>query len=212
MISKIIILALLIVLNLNASTESKLVKNIIKSGKSVVGLGKKVVNKKTVGRALGWSKKLLKNSKGYLKKRNAKYVSKLKSKFKKLPSFKIMKRDRRRITKIEQNLINSKNAKKLKINNRTVMQRNVFPMSKKNIKRMKTGKAPFGYDGEIVNLHHLKQQNNGILVEMSKKEHLEHSKILHRYTKKSEINRDAFNTERVKYWQSRAISYVARGK
>ncbi len=72
---------------------------------------------------------------------------------------------------------------------------------------MLQGKAPIGDDGKTINLHHLKQQKNGIIVEMTQTEHRKSSKILHRYSKKSEIDRKEFDKFRKEYWKKRVIDY-----
>jgi hypothetical protein len=115
---------------------------------------------------------------------------------------------RRRITKYEKNLINSGKTKK--VNGKNVSQRDqTFDKNAKdakgrtNCQRMNKGFAPIGHNNTPVELHHLKQQNNGIIIEMASSEHNEASKILHRYTNKSEIERDSFNDWRKNYWQER---------
>jgi filamentous hemagglutinin len=69
---------------------------------------------------------------------------------------------------------------------------------------MASGIAPIGKDGKSVELHHLKQQNNGIIVEVTNTEHLENTQIWHRYTDISEIERKEFDAWRIKYWKERA--------
>lgn len=76
-----------------------------------------------------------------------------------------------------------------------------------NIDRMKMGMAPIGKDGNPINLHHMKQQKNGTLVEMSASEHREHSALLHRYSRVSEIDREEFNLLKKPYWQMRAKDF-----
>ena len=47
---------------------------------------------------------------------------------------------------------------------------------------MKNGQPPIGIDGEPVQLHHMKQENRGTLVEvLAKDEHKKEYKLLHRY-------------------------------
>lgn len=122
---------------------------------------------------------------------------------------------RRRITNIEKELISSKGAQKEYIFGRTVVKRNIFNCSRDNIALMLRGRAPFGADGKRINLHHLKQQKNGSLVELTETEHNTYSNILHRYVKKgSEITdrNGGFMSFRQKYWKSRAAGCIARGK
>lgn len=122
---------------------------------------------------------------------------------------------RRRITNIEKELINSQGAQKEYIFGRTVVKRNVFDCSRDNISLMLRGRAPFGADGKRINLHHLKQQKSGSLVELTETEHNTYSNILHRYVKKgSEITdrNGGFMNFRQKYWKSRVAGCIARGK
>lgn len=76
-----------------------------------------------------------------------------------------------------------------------------------NIDRMKMGLAPIGKDGNPINLHHMKQQKNGTLVEMSASEHREHSALLHRYSRVSEIDREEFDLLKKPYWKMRAKDF-----
>jgi len=121
----------------------------------------------------------------------------------------------RRITNIEKEFLTSRNATKQTIFGRTVVQRNVFECSRTNIALMLKGRSPFGIDGKRVNLHHLKQQKDGLLIEMTQTEHNSHSATLHRYVKAgseiSDRNSDFMNF-RQKYWKYRAAGCIARGK
>ena len=120
---------------------------------------------------------------------------------------------KRRITKLEKDLISSKRAKNVKFKGRTVVKRRVYNCSKPNIALMLKGKAPLGFDGKRINLHHLKQQQHGNLVELSATEHNNHSKILHRYTRVSDIadRNSGYMKFRQAWWKSRAASCIARG-
>jgi len=120
---------------------------------------------------------------------------------------------KRRITKLEKKLISSKRAKKIKFEGRTVVKRRVYNCNKENISLMLQGKAPIGFDNKRVNLHHLKQQQMGNLVELSQTEHTMHSKVLHRYTKTSDIvdRNSGYMKFRQKWWKSRASSCISRG-
>jgi len=71
---------------------------------------------------------------------------------------------------------------------------------KKNLNLLKKGKAPIGKDGKRIELHHLKQKNNGLLIETSHTFHKKYHKELHP-NKKSEINRASFNKFRKKYYE-----------
>jgi len=122
---------------------------------------------------------------------------------------------RRRITNLEKELLLSNGARKDYLFGRSVVKRNIFQCTKENIALMKKGLAPFGNDGYKVNLHHLKQQKNGALVELTQTEHNRHSAVLHRYVKTgSEItdrNRD-FQIFKRWYWKSRAVDCIAKTK
>lgn len=118
----------------------------------------------------------------------------------------------RRITNIEKNLL--KNAKLNNKSGKLVAQRNSTfnpqakdALGRNNIERMEQGRAPIGKDGKSIELHHLKQQNNGTIVELTSKEHNLNSKVLHRYTKTSEINRQDFDKWKRQYWKERAKEF-----
>lgn len=103
--------------------------------------------------------------------------------------------------------------KTAKYNGKIVAQRKIFDPCKRdalgrtNVQRMLQGLAPIGYDGKPVELHHLKQENDGIIVEMLSSEHRGHYKELHRYKKISEINRDEFMKWKMQYWKTRAKEF-----
>ncbi|MDE6083241.1 MAG: HNH/ENDO VII family nuclease [Muribaculaceae bacterium] len=75
--------------------------------------------------------------------------------------------------------------------------------SKTNMDLIKEGKAPYGPDGERVNLHHIGQKTDSPLAELTNTEHKKNDGILHDKTKSSEINREVFRDERQKYWMAR---------
>jgi hypothetical protein len=115
---------------------------------------------------------------------------------------------KRRITNLEKNLLTSKYAKKTRFNGRTVVKRNIFECSQMNISRMLKGNAPLDrYNHKPVNLHHLKQQQMGSLVELTQYEHNTHSKVLHRYVTTSEITdrNNGFQKFRTQWWKKRAL-------
>lgn len=127
---------------------------------------------------------------------------------------KLMPELRRRMTNLEMKFVES--GKKVKVDGREFIQRdNIFDpkyidgMKRSNLDRMKEGLAPIGKDGNPVNLHHIKQQNNGTICELSQSEHNEYSDILHRYLGKnqSEIDRVDFNRLRSVYWRERAYDF-----
>jgi len=80
-------------------------------------------------------------------------------------------------------------------------------VNRSNIDRMKEGLAPIGTDGKSIELHHLKQKENGIIVEVTNDEHNKYSKTLHRYRDESEIDRKEFEKWKRKYWKQRAKDF-----
>ena len=120
----------------------------------------------------------------------------------------------RRITKFEKSFLFSKESTKINIFGRTVIRRSVYQCSKSNISLMLKGNSPIGLDNKRVNLHHLKQQKHGILVEMTETEHNRGTKILHRYTQISDVNdrQNKFKAFRSKYWKSQAIDCISKSK
>lgn len=66
-------------------------------------------------------------------------------------------------------------------------------LGRTNCQRMALGLAPIGIDGYPVTLHHLHQQNDGVLVEILDTEHRSKIKDLHSYKSRSEIDRTSFN-------------------
>ncbi|CCG88191.1 RHS repeat-associated core domain-containing protein [Erwinia piriflorinigrans] len=79
-----------------------------------------------------------------------------------------------------------------------------------NIDRMATGRAPVGYDGNAVNLHHMLQSQKGPIAEMSQTFHKVNHGVIHinPNTIPSGINRAEFNTWRTQYWMHRAGGYL----
>jgi len=153
---------------------------------------------------------LAKTRSTFLKSLSSKIASSIK-KVKKSRSSRLKKKlrqrakKRRRITLVEKELINSRNPKKEIFKGVVIIKRDVFKCSRRNIKEMLKGNAPFGYDGERVNLHHLKQQRKGPIVELMATEHKQNYKILHRYTRVSEIDRREFASFRRAWWKKRAL-------
>lgn len=74
---------------------------------------------------------------------------------------------------------------------------------KTNIDLIKDGKAPYGPDGERINLHHIGQKPDSPLAELTDTEHKTNDGILHDKTKASEIERPVFRKEREAYWRNR---------
>lgn len=75
--------------------------------------------------------------------------------------------------------------------------------NKTNMDLIKEGKAPYGPDGEQVNLHHVGQKSDSPLAELTYTEHKQNDGILHDKSKTSEIERPVFQSERKHYWQAR---------
>ncbi|MBD5282459.1 MAG: hypothetical protein HDS33_05450 [Bacteroides sp.] len=74
---------------------------------------------------------------------------------------------------------------------------------KTNLDLIKEGKAPYGPDGERINLHHIGQKADSPLAELTNTEHKKNDGILHNKTKPSEIGREVFRSERQQYWMAR---------
>lgn len=79
-----------------------------------------------------------------------------------------------------------------------------------NTDRMATGRSPIGNDGKPVNLHHLTQENNSVLAEVSETMHKENHKTLHinPNSDKSMIDRSSFDAYRQSYWKNRAYDFM----
>lgn len=78
-----------------------------------------------------------------------------------------------------------------------------------NLDLIKEGKAPYGPDGEQINLHHIGQKHDSPLAELTNTEHKQNDGILHDKIKDSEIDRSAFRTDRRQYWQARYESLTS---
>lgn len=74
---------------------------------------------------------------------------------------------------------------------------------KTNLDLIKEGKAPYGPDGERINLHHIGQKSDSPLAELTNTEHKKNDGILHDKAKTSEIGREVFRYERQQYWMAR---------
>ena len=79
-----------------------------------------------------------------------------------------------------------------------------------NIERMATGRAPIGYDGKAVNLHHMLQTQNGPIAEMSQAFHKTNHRVIHINPNSipSGTDRAAFNEWRKQYWINRASGFL----
>ncbi len=83
-----------------------------------------------------------------------------------------------------------------------------------NIERMKAGRAPIGFDGKSVELHHMLQTPDGPIAEVSRAFHKKHTSIIHinPNTMESAIDRDMFGQWREEYWKERAKGYIEHEK
>uniref|UniRef100_UPI0035D12DFF HNH/ENDO VII family nuclease n=1 Tax=Bartonella sp. TT110JLCBS TaxID=3243578 RepID=UPI0035D12DFF len=72
-----------------------------------------------------------------------------------------------------------------------------------NVERTKTGRAPMGFDGKPVELHHLKQTPDGPLAEISHEFHKKYTSVIHANPKthQSLIERKKFEKQREEYWK-----------
>lgn len=95
-----------------------------------------------------------------------------------------------------------------------VVKRQVFDplardaLGRTNIERMKLGLAPIGKDGKPVELHHLEQDANGVIVEVLSSEHKKYYKELHYHKTVSEIDRNSFNQWKKNYWKERVKEFT----
>ena len=99
---------------------------------------------------------------------------------------------------------------------KTIIQNNnlfdpyfIDTLGRTNIDRMKQGKAPIGYDLKPVNIHHVNQTDDGILMEILQTDHNSLSN-LHNNTGQypSQINRYVFSTWRNEYWEWRSTFFT----
>ena len=79
-----------------------------------------------------------------------------------------------------------------------------------NLQRMQQGFAPYGPDGNPIQLHHMLQTMKGPIAEVTQTFHQTYSSIIHinLSTIGSGINRAAFNTWRMEYWINRAKDFI----
>jgi hypothetical protein len=78
-----------------------------------------------------------------------------------------------------------------------------------NVERMASGRAPIGFDGKSVNLHHLLQTPDGPIVEVSQSFHNKYYSIIHMNTGQSPsiIDRNVFKQWKSDYWMNRALDF-----
>ena len=79
-------------------------------------------------------------------------------------------------------------------------------LGRTNLERMEQGLSPLDKDGKRVELHHIGQEMDSPLAELSQEQHRGKGNdgILHDKTKESEINRNEFNKEKEAHWKARA--------
>ena len=78
-----------------------------------------------------------------------------------------------------------------------------------NLERMASGRAPIGHDGNSINLHHMTQNKNGAIAEVTQTFHQQNKTVIHvnPNTIPSGINRGEFNKWKTQYWIERAKTY-----
>lgn len=79
-----------------------------------------------------------------------------------------------------------------------------------NLQRMLNGRAPVDSTGKPYELHHINQENDGVLAILTRQEHRGKGnyRILHDTGKSSEILRDDFDGAREQFWKDFAQQYV----
>ncbi|WP_449551127.1 HNH/ENDO VII family nuclease [Lelliottia amnigena] len=82
----------------------------------------------------------------------------------------------------------------------------VDELGRTNLERMEKGLPPQDADGKPYQLHHIGQNADSPLAELTQSEHMGggNNKILHDVTKDSEIDRYDFQKERTDHWKQRA--------
>ncbi|MCT4536028.1 HNH/ENDO VII family nuclease [Halodesulfovibrio sp.] len=78
-----------------------------------------------------------------------------------------------------------------------------------NLERMASGRAPIGFDGKSIELHHLTQTQAGSIAEVTKVFHTKNSKTIHINTGElpSGIDRNQFGKWKKQYWKNRVKSW-----
>lgn len=82
----------------------------------------------------------------------------------------------------------------------------VDPLGRTNLDRMTLGLAPLDRNGKPIELHHIGQNSDSPLGELTREEHTGggNDTILHNKQKESEINRKDFQKEKEAHWKVRA--------
>ena len=118
----------------------------------------------------------------------------------------------------EKTIYEEANLEKIVINNREVLVRTDIDydakdqFSRTNLERMEQGLAPL-VDGKPVELHHIGQEMDSPLAELTRTEHQGggNYSILHEVGKESTINRNVFNVEKEAHWQARVEEIKVTG-
>ncbi|WP_165067967.1 HNH/ENDO VII family nuclease [Desulfovibrio sp. ZJ200] len=114
----------------------------------------------------------------------------------------------RKISEFEKRII--KNSKVITYNGKTVSQRNhIIDKSKKcggvtSCDALGNGKPPFSKSCSPIQLHHILQEDDGHILELTQEEHTQNYSELHKHTNISEINRPEFDKWRRDYWKERS--------
>ena len=79
-------------------------------------------------------------------------------------------------------------------------------LGQSNLERMDKGNSPLDQDGKPIELHHVGQNADSPLAELSRDEHRgkENFTVLHDSTLESKIDRVSFNKEKSEHWKERA--------
>ncbi|MEH6942061.1 HNH/ENDO VII family nuclease [Bacillus sp. JJ722] len=114
-------------------------------------------------------------------------------------------------TEAEKQVYDKANVEAGEVNSRDVLKRTDIDydakdaFGKTNLDRMEQGKAPL-IDGKPVELHHIGQEMDSPLAELTQTEHRGpgNDAVLHDKQKETEIDRNKFNAEREDHWKARA--------
>lgn len=117
----------------------------------------------------------------------------------------------RKISNYEKNIIKDSLLKKYsgkRVGQRDkIINKNKKCNNKTSCDSMLGGGAPFDNYCNPIQLHHVAQEEDGIILELTKDEHTSNYSTLHSYSKTSEINRTDFDRWKRDYWKSRAIQF-----
>lgn len=98
------------------------------------------------------------------------------------------------------------NGKPCLINPNIDMDTQTDAFGRTNRQRMSEGLAPLDENGKPIELHHIGQHPDSPLAELTQEQHRgkDNYSVLHDTKKESEIDRPAFDSERVDHWKTRA--------